>query len=134
MKDFFGCLLLSWAYMNNPEHIILVTVFVLAWIFWMVSVIHFYRYGDRFFGLLSEKFPEYYASIGKPKYFTFRFLNTMRAQSYLQDLLLKGMPKDLPDDKDIRRMAGQVRKLDLRLYLLFIAFFVLILILGLSKG
>jgi len=117
--------------MNNLEQVLPVIVLILAWALLVGPLLYLYRSADKFFNLLSEKYPEYYASIGKPKYFSFR--RFFKAQLYSNDLLAKGLPQNFPDDKEAKQKAERIRKLDLKLHVLFIAWIVMIMIFGVTS-
>lgn len=106
-------------------------VVVLLWAIWVGFILRLNILGYKIFRLLSKKFPDYYASIGRPRALTFNFIRGVRAQTYLQTLLFKGIPKDAPRDDEIKDLMLRAKWSALQLYILLGIFFVMVIIFAL---
>lgn len=69
----------------------------------------------RLFNKLKAKYPKYYKSIGEPETSLYFIPNLyahqpLRAgQRFLASLINRGIPKDFPKDKELRRTASIIR-------------------------
>ncbi len=97
---------------DNPELIIVILVFV----GFVALMMYYYWQGDKLFKLLAMRHPKYYKENGEPLYFG-ESLGNLWAGVYLMLLLIRGVPKDFPNDTEAHGLALQSRRIGLVLFL-----------------
>ena len=97
--------------MNSSNKLtLLIAIFV--FVGFAILTMYYYWLGDKLFKLLAARYPKYYKENGEPLYFSEPVSNAW-AGLYLTLLLIRGLPKDFPDDAEARSLALQSRKLGL---------------------
>lgn len=81
---------------------------VLPFVCFIAVMAYYYWLGDKLFKRLAERHPKYYKEEGRPMYFADP-LSNLWASTYLMLLVIRGVPKDFPDDVDAKRLVVRLR-------------------------
>jgi hypothetical protein len=81
----------------------------------------------QLFKLLNKKHTSYYESIGRPHTFVYgnatfkEYIQLMKGSLFMYSMVFKGIPKNFPKDKDLRKLAQTIRIIMAVMLVLFIS-------------